>query len=158
MLGSNLAEDAKRVLDRLALDIADNEHKPRAMIFGRPRFEQSRWVEQVLNAVHHHRPAGPVDDVDDALYPQQIITTHRRHNIEPGGEGVPQHRGVAHNAESVNPIVMSVDVVMTGLMSVIMIVLGLMSMIVLMLMNVLHGIGLVVQPALNFDALACRII
>src|SRR5579864_1070007 len=58
-------------LDRLAREIARDEHQARAALLARPGIERHRGMEYVLRALHQYRAALALD-VDQALHAQQI--------------------------------------------------------------------------------------
>ena len=65
------ADRGEERLNRVALELAGDEHDARAAIFARPALERDRRVEHVLRALHHYR-SWLAFDVDQALHAQEI--------------------------------------------------------------------------------------
>ena len=111
------------------------------MIGARPRIEQQRRMEDVLDAMDHQR-ARHIGDPHDSLDPQQIGTLDMHQDIEPqvkqqAGDGL-----VIRQTDRSNALVVAVDIVF-GVMRrrvIVMIVMIVMIVIMVMILVVLIGV------------------
>src|SRR5215471_11352747 len=68
--------------DPAARNTPRNEDDPAATVVGRPVRQPGGWMKDVLNAVDDRRLVGALQDIDDALEPQEIGTAMLRESLK----------------------------------------------------------------------------
>src|SRR5215211_7212278 len=154
-------EGGEDLADGALGDVAGDEHHAALAVvaFG-PGIERGRRMEDMLHAVDYDRLVG-VLDVQDALHAQEVGAAIGHQRIERRRHRRPAHRLVEGHAESLDAIVVAVDVVrvlLAVLVAMAMIVVAMAVMMMRVAAAVPVVVGLFVQPALHIGALGVGIV
>ena len=131
-----LVDGAEGFLNRLAVQVASDEHQSRPPVLTAPMV-QGRWrVKHVLDAMNCDWLV-LADDVENPFDAEQAVAASRQQRFQPYDEGLPFDRALESQAKGADTVVVAVDIV-----GVVMVDLG---------------VGFFVEPALDVGNFAFRV-